>query len=341
MKKSKATKQFSTAVLELREMYRRGVTSGAWKNREECARKVGIKPFQIKHLLNAESTDDKVSDAMQKMSAHMKTNQNHESDSNTGPPSFMSLFKKGRKMGLWRSSASCAKAIGIARGTLRGYLNGNVRQSPYAQTIYGKNLKKILSLVEKSPKGKPKAMPAPQPACDSVPVSSSDPLLSAIDTLANAIAQKVADQVGQRLAETSACRESIPAPEGVVTSNWVDDVIAGRRELSNQSLPNVRFVLTGKVFYKLLTSVTKEENDDTKELITRVLIPAITELRRRLTVCTQINADRSERSRYVKALGKELDELVIAIQQSRDVVLTGTALEYEEKRQKLDDLRCM
>ena len=112
-------------------------------------------------------------------------------------------------------------------------------------------------------------------------------------------------------------------PPGIVGSPWFDRVLAGFAEVGRQGHQGVRFVITADRFQPFEGRFTKAETEDTKLLIQ--------ELRRRLNVSVQIT-DITERSRLANALARELDELYLSIELSKEAVPTGAAIRIGQMR---------
>ncbi|TSC57734.1 MAG: hypothetical protein Greene041619_979 [Candidatus Peregrinibacteria bacterium Greene0416_19] len=253
--------------------------------------------------------------------------------------------------------------------------------TPKSQTMYAKALDKIQAVVgrqdakrakhgsERPARGhraqtaavpvEPQAnlRPAvPEAATEAaVPVGSQPALtdiVSALMTFVDALGQqckdffddrfmdRLADRVVQKLSQSSGPAASIPA--GIVPSNWIDEVIAGRMELLGPTMPNLRFVLTALVFQKLTTEHTGEERKDTIAL-GKIIVDALREYRRRLVNSAHMEDTDGARSPDVKAFAStnraivaQAKALEADVLSYRRADLTQRQVEYLERYLELE-----
>ena len=76
----------------------------------------------------------------------------------------------------------------------------------------------------------------------------SHPAIACIDDLE----AKLPGMIQSALAQSG--RDVKAAPEGVVSSQWADEIVAGRMEIKNQQRGDLRFVVTAETFRKLLST---------------------------------------------------------------------------------------
>ena len=263
---------------------------------------------------------------------------------------FKDLYEKGVEQGTWKGVGECASATGIDRGTV----SKNLKRDPkkYCKTersrkMYERACHKLAMLVndspaeEKQPVRRPILSPSPTSVPSHLAVESAAPapagvamnVQQAIHVLATSLIEQVSLSLRDEVKQ--AVHEALPqqpptqngeAPQGVVPSSWVDDVIAGRKEFEGQHLENVRFVLTTPPFQKLLARYSGEEVADTKGMIERVIIPAAMEVRRRLNNSSQTTGSHAAEVRdlasAINALVRELVLLIRAAEQHRECNLS-------------------
>ena len=239
------------------------------------------------------------------------------------------LYRVGLQRQSWEGVKDCATKLGVNRGTIQIYRKGPPAESrKRARKAYNALVEKMRKIVGKqegkAPKGKP-SDPIPPP--NAVNGDWANLLLAGIRGLLAEAASTPNDQPAE------------PARKGSGKAKDVDARIAGPKGPTDGDDANgMRFVLTAESFVPLLARFSKRETGDTIALIRDVLVPGIVELRRRLTLSTQMD-DLESRTRFVQALGEQFDELTLAFEHSKEVVPMGAFDLIEERRERLSALR--
>jgi len=335
--------------------YELGCKRGLWGTYSECGKAIGLSQGTVSKYAQKSFEPGSNKATTMYNQALERIRSQVEGRVETPSLSFREYFLAGREAGLWKGFSDCAKAIEHHSDTVSKYSKeGFAPTSAVGTTKYNQAVDKIRTRVEakrrrsaKRPKEETTALqeaPPPQalppPEAQSLEAEAVAKVMEGLTTLFSHSAQHVLE--GMRPTITKMVQEAL-ADQGtrsvdVIDSTWVDDVVAGRKELAGQNLPGVRFALTKETFRTLLTQYTRQEDADTSGLIMEVIIPAITELRRRLTLGTQME-DLDERMKHVQALGREIDELSLAIRHSRDAVPSATAEEFDRQRAVNDSVR--
>lgn len=109
------------------------------------------------------------------------------------------------------------------------------------------------------------------------------------------------------------------ATKGTVGGLFFDLLLSGVVGFNDQVMEGMRFVLTEGSFRKLDGVIGDREIDDTRRLIA--------ELRRRFGIFSQLDAKKhdAQRQKLAQALKSEVDQLFVAITQSRKVIPSGAA----------------
>lgn len=293
----------STAVQELNQLFQEGARKGLWENNKAaCAGVIGMERRDLSRLLHGHRSDVEVSPVLQKMRDAVQKgalsevlDQTSEEEVNEAQTEFDRYYELGLERGLWGGPGACAEALDIDRNTVRKYritpaetLSGT---SLKGKTLYEKNMEKMRTYVQR--RRGPQAARRPD----------ANPTIARIDVLE----AKLPGLIQAALAQSE--RESQPAPEGVVPSDWANDVIGGLLEITDQRRGDVRFVVTADTFRKLLAHpLSREEVGDTKALAD-ISTKADTELRRRLEALHQTE-ESPQRAEAIRALVPSLSERI-------------------------------
>lgn len=249
-------------------------------------------------------------------------------------PPIRQLYVEGLRQELWTMRTDCAVAIGLSADTLSKYMD--------RQKTDCAGPREVTQFNEMQAELKKKLRPQKKTAAeDSQPkdVAEVAPPVAAPPGTAhwsNSLLDELAARVALRLQETYGGTGLTPGPS--MPSDWIDEVIAGQRELIGQSTPGCRFVIArAETIVPLVKGFTTDERKDTAHLA-QILTIGIRELRRRLTLSSQM-ASVADRTDDLKILGGELDMLVVGIEQSSDVNLGATATLRQAERMELQNLR--
>jgi hypothetical protein len=107
------------------------------------------------------------------------------------------------------------------------------------------------------------------------------------------------------------------------------DVLSGQRNLPDQTIDGLDFVLNVQNFHPLKGRITKAGLDGTKQLIR--------ELRRRIGILLQID-EKQERLAAKEALDEEIAELIIALPTLATILPTKALVKMERDRKALGQL---
>ena len=320
MTTTESPKPFSAAVQELNTLIHHGTEQGRWFSKEQCGNVLGVKAKRLRRLANGESTDQAVLQISNQIRTLLETPQPEQEKSDPNKPKeFDALFSEGQRLGLWNNFSECSRAVLMSRCSFQKLRQANpdtlsLREKKFLEKI----LKKMRDLIDARRAGPEVATPSPPSSPDARP--ESNVVIERIDRLEATMRSLLPGDPGkeQRIDRTA------PSEDPSVPSSWLQDVVAGRREIAGQGIPGVRFVLTNRPIARLLTSFRKEEVTDTVQL-TETITLAITELRRRLTLIPQLGKaeDRAESIKplvpALTSLIKELVALAITTNEAREI----------------------
>lgn len=220
------------------------------------------------------------------------------------------LISKGMEHSLWMKVDDCAHAIGMSAGTLEEHTGNRVKDKNLIQKTGDKveeylRQKGVLKTPPMPGKKRDRAGPTPQEKPDQ----------------SGEVMERLMQLLGELAAKTST------SPDGVIISPLFDRILSGALDCTGQDHGNIRFVLRAGTFRTFDGTITDEEMSDTQQLIT--------ELRRRLTIFSQLSREKhsGQRQKLFQALSPEIDHLYIAIRQCQQVVPTDAAKHLDELSQ--------
>ena len=318
----------SAAVRELNELFEQGGERGLWeKNKADFGRKIGYERRKISALMHGNQSDDEVQSAVEVARRVVKSGEVIESTTpgetsmegaETAKTEFDTHYEQGRSAGLWSNVQSCSEALGINRSTITKYRNtapDTLCATPKGKTTYDRTMRKIKSFVRRrknsqqnearkqplSDSATPEAEQAGSPSSD-LAALISHPAIARIDDLEQRLPELLQAAVAQLDNKTPA------TPEGIIPSQWAEQVLSGHLEIVDQKIGNTRFVVTQETLRKLLAKYSKDQLSDTKGYAD-VLANGAAELRRRLSNVPQL-AEERDRANAAQALVSDLSRVI-------------------------------
>ena len=252
---------------------------------------------------------------------------------------FGQLYDEGTKLKLWISMSDCARKIKLSRMSIRKYrqLDPDMLKTVREKNMFKRGMEALESYVKakrgKAARCRTDQAEKPRKTIDNSAAESQ----TWQEKLCEGMVGLMREAVGPMQQPVPPPCDKLPdaAPAKVVQSTWVDDVIAGNRELKGDYPPNgIRFLLTAETFATLTSQFTSGEIKDTLAFVRTVLTPAVGEVRRRLVRSSELTNEKN-RSEILKALGQELEELFLALEQAREVIPCKTFELYAERRGRL------
>lgn len=343
---SQESSELSPAAQTLNQLFEEGAGKGLWEegNMSDFARAIDVPRRKINGLLRGKRVGESTLSAVLEVARRViETGQRIErADPPEDPPAntegikresteFDRYYLMGIEAGLWSSARTCAEALGLGRkiiGKYRITSPDEIRKTPKGKGFFDRIMRKIKSHLRRngvdiknagtgtdsqpSKRGEETGTPTP-PGQSETPRKSGDqidlaalmshPAIARIDDLEERLTALIQEALAQSGSDTPS------VPEGVVPSEWADEVVAGRTEILDQRRDNMRFLVTADTFRKLLAQpLSSEETDDTRSLA-EVSANADVELRRRLEILHQME-ESPERSEAIKALVPALSERV-------------------------------
>lgn len=316
----------------IRALFLDGIELALWETAKECADMLEFDDEKLRRSwMNEAGNADDLEGARRKLIA--KIDGTRGADPAPIIPPIRQLYVEGLRQKLWTMRTECAEAVGLSADTLRKYMDRQqtdcagpreVTQFTEMQAALRKKFRPQKKTTAVDPQPKNVEHDPPAAASPSAPHWSDEFL------------EQVTVRVAARLQQVQGVAGTQAGPS--VTSDWIDQVLAGHRELVGQSTPDCRFVIaTAETIVPIVKGLTADERSDTAKLIA-VLTVGVIELRRRLTLSAQ-TAGTKDREADLQVLGAELDLLVVGIEQAGDVNLGASAALRQAQRTELRSLR--